>query len=752
MMTPRCRRSWSMNRWCVIALCVVVVGCGNRSRKQGGAATSGDPGTFEPVVAPPPTPPDTSPVTAARTPDQTPHPRLILDEAMRAKLKAAAAAGTPAWRRVSVECGRYMKNLISGGYQALQWTEAIANLSLCWHATGKQEYVDRAMVYVKALLDDKQVVGDGKGGDEMVRSDSGYAMRSYGAYTALAYDWLYDAPGMTPELRARMVARLQAWVTWYRAEGYLRDNPYSNYFWGYFAALNFAALATYGDNPEAPEWLAYARDELMTKKVIPGFATALRGGEWAEGWQYGSLVSTELALVLRAHRTATGADLLPRFPWVREAVAHQLHQLLPDRQSVYDNATRHQKPPEPNPQVLASLVFLLDDADPKLASQARYIADELFPRHPKKYIWMTLLGERVGAELTDPRGSQLSNHLPGPGLTIARSSWEPGAVWTSFQAGPKIAVDHQHNDQGHFELWRGADALLVDGGGPFAFATINHNTLLIDDGGRVLNYTPNQGVWARASRTLAFGDDGVAVVAVGDLGDAWAPKCALAGCTERAVTSAVRTFVYVRPGLVVIDDRVEVDRDDVGVTWAAHVATSPTLGPGLASAVIGGSRVDVRTLVPAGVTATAPKEPTSKESHVYKKNDPRGDMWRLEVASAKGSRARAFLHWISADAAGAKPAAVTAVAGTGLRGGVGAQGGATVAVLFSETQAGGSAVVGSGADKVIVAGLAPGETYAVTATGGDDGCAIDVRRGAGVTATSGGFVRVAAPGCVLKAK
>ncbi|HUH02458.1 MAG TPA: heparinase II/III family protein, partial [Kofleriaceae bacterium] len=387
-----------------------------------------------------------------------------------------------------------------------------------------------------------------------------------------------------------------------------------------------------------------------------------------------------------------------------------------------------------------------------LAAQARFVAEKLFPRHPKKYIWMTLLGERVGAELTDPRAPDvLSNHLPGPGLTIARSSWDADAVWTSFQAGPKIAVDHQHNDQGHFELWRGSDALLVDGGGPFAFATINHNTLLIDDGGRVLNYPPNQGVWARASRTVAFGDDGRAVVAVGDLGDAWAPKCALAGCSERAVTSAVRTMVYVRPATLVIDDRVEVDRDDVGVTWAAHVATNPTLGPGLASAVIGGSRVDVRTLLPAGVAATAPKEPTVKESHVYKKNDPRGDMWRLEVASVVGSRARSFLHWITADAAGQAPAAATAISGTGLRGGIGVRGGETVAVLFSETSAGGTAVVGTGAEVIVIAGLTPGESYAVSARGGDGGCAVSIAPGAGLTATSGGFVRVAAPGCTLKA-
>ena len=90
----------------------------------------------------------------------------------------------------------------------------------------------------------------------MVESDSGYAIRSYGVYTALAYDWLHDAPGMTPALRQKMVERLRVWIPWYQEKGYLRDNPFANYFWGYFTALNLAALATAGENPDADDWLA----------------------------------------------------------------------------------------------------------------------------------------------------------------------------------------------------------------------------------------------------------------------------------------------------------------------------------------------------------------------------------------------------------------------------------------------------------------------------------------------------------------
>ena len=36
-----------------------------------------------------------------------------------------------------------------------------------------------------------------------VTHDTGYPMRWYGPDIALAYDWLYNAPGVTPALQAQ---------------------------------------------------------------------------------------------------------------------------------------------------------------------------------------------------------------------------------------------------------------------------------------------------------------------------------------------------------------------------------------------------------------------------------------------------------------------------------------------------------------------------------------------------------------------
>src|SRR5207237_5355423 len=131
----------------------------------------------------------------------------------------------------------------------------------------------------------------------------------------------------------------------------------------------------------------------------------------------------------------------------------------------------------------------------------------------------------------------------------------------------------------------------VDGGDAEGSATSNHNALLVNDGGRHMNYAPNQGVWGKNVRTIRFADDGAVVVAVGDIGEAYAPSCAEDGCTERSVERMVRTFVYVRPSLVVIDDRIVLERSTYGATWTAHVTTPPVLNGDLATAVVGSSRV-----------------------------------------------------------------------------------------------------------------------------------------------------------------
>ncbi len=674
--------------------------------------------------------------------------RILLDAPALERLKESARLRTPAFVRAQARADEALAKALDSGYQGFEWADALASLALLWHATGDARYGESGVRYLKALLEDRATVGDGKGGAEVVRHDSGYGIRTFGAYAALGYDWLRDAPGMDDALRAGVRERLGQWLGWYEKEGYLRDRPTANYYWGYLTALSFAGLATAQESAAGDAWLERAQQELSTR-VLPTFRDKLQGGGWPEGWQYGEYTTLEVALVAQAFRSGAGLDVASKLPWLGQTVTHHAHALLPDEKSVYDGGTWGEHPARPSGLGLSALSIALESSEPARAAEARWLTAHALPPLTREQVWVALLAERAGGPEQSPRAAATTSlHLPGQGLSFVRSDWSRAAVWASFQAGPPLAEDHQDADQGHFELFRGPDGLLVDGGSSEGSATINHNTLLIDDGGKVLNYPPNQGVWGTRVKTTSFGDDGQVAVAVGEIGEAYAPKCASQGCSKRSVAQLTRSFVFVRPSLLVIDDRVLLEQPDYDVTWAAHVTVGPKLAGDVTSAVVGGSRVDVSTLLPTDAGHRAPREPTPSGEGSHRLNQPWGPMWRIEVTSPRGERQRQFLHFICTAPAAAEPNVARRVAGAGLRGGVVRIEQRMVAVLFADSKAEGQASLGQSVDSLVIAGLAPGRRYEL---GVDKAkCSIRLATSHSDTdpvATTGGFVRLAAVAC-----
>jgi hypothetical protein len=672
--------------------------------------------------------------------------RIVLDQPALTRLREVARLRTPAFVRAQARADQALSKTAESGYQGFEWADVLATQALLWHATADARYAEGALRYLNALLDDRFAVGDGKGGADVVRHDSGYGIRTFGAYTALAYDWLRQAPGMNDELRRRMLERLEHWLAWYQKEGYLRDRATSNYYWGYLTTLSFAGLAAAGEAPAADAWLASAQRELSTR-VLPDFKEKLPGGGWPEGWQYGEYTTLEIALVARAFQTGAGVDIARKLPWLGQTVTHHVHALLPDEKSVYDGGTWGEHPARPSSLAVTALGLVLEGVDDARGAEARWLAANALPPLKREQAWVALLADRPGAEQRTPRApGATSLHMPGQGLTFVRSAWSPEAVWASFQAGPRLAEDHQHADQGHFELFRGSDGLVVDGGGSEGSATINHNTLLIDDRGKHLNYPPNQGVWGAKVKTTHFADDGQVLVAVGEIGEAYAPKCRSQGCTRGSVERITRSLVFVRPSLLVIDDDVLLSDGDYDVTWAAHLTVEPSHAGDSSSAVVGQSRVDIRTLLPVAAARRAPREPTPSGEGSHRLNQPWGPMWRLEVASPKGEKQRRFLHFLGASAAAAAPPVTRRVGDGALRGGVTRVEQQSVAVVFADPEREARADLGDKVDTLVVAGLTPGRRYEVRTE--DPNCKLRVAPSAGangVAASSGGFLRLSSP-------
>lgn len=680
-------------------------------------------------------------MTPVSLPAATPrgaHPRLLLDAPAIARLKEAAKKRTPAWETVHEKCDQNVSGQERSGYQGFDWAYAMQELALCWYATGDKAYAKTAVLYFSSLLYDLESVGDRKGGDKKIESDSGYPMRTHGVYLALGFDWLHDSPGMTPQLRADALGRLKTWLGWYYAKGYHRDAPGTNYFLGYLTAQMMAGLGTWGETPAAAEWLSDGRDRMMGKMLLPFLATSFAGGDYPEGWQYGELYAAEIAMIAEAYRTATGVPLAKDIPWLSEVIKHHNHALQPGGLAVYDGGDWSDRPCKPSRVGLSMIANALEPVSPDRAAEARYVLKQMMPESDQVR-WMSLLAERPGGREIDLRsGKQASLHIPSTGLSLMRSGWDAQAVFASMVAGPHLVEDHQHHDQGHFELWRGNEALLVDGADYGSYGTINHNSLLVWDGGKVLNYSPNQGDWGSTPlRTLRFTDDSDSVLVVGDLADAYVPACApREGCTKRAVDSAIRIMVYVRPQTLWIEDRIKL-RDFVdGASWLGHTQVKPIVDKRRVQAVNGGSRLEMEALLPENLSFTSVRQPTVADKGYAQQDNPWGDsIYRLELRTHGGGEHR---FMVVAQALGAKDPArpVTAIKGTHLDGG--ATGG--VAVLFSDGGEG-SAEVPRGTRVARVAGLDAKQEWTLSATG----CQVSLRKTG--RPASNGMLKVSTDGC-----
>ena len=119
-------------------------------------------------------------------------------------LLAAQVDGAPLPDELVVELV-YM--ILSGGVDTS--TALIAHIAryLSSHPDVADELRGDASLIPKAVDEMLRYFSPGTGVARTVTHDTGYPMRWYGPYIALAYDWLHDAPGVDASLLAHTVPR-----------------------------------------------------------------------------------------------------------------------------------------------------------------------------------------------------------------------------------------------------------------------------------------------------------------------------------------------------------------------------------------------------------------------------------------------------------------------------------------------------------------------------------------------------------------
>jgi len=140
---------------------------------------------------------------------------------------------------------------------------------------------------------------------------------------AACYDWLYDHPDFTPEMKKNRVAYLEM-----RCRGnidYLKrykENPFYSRFAGALAGLTACALAIHGEHPKADEHLRFAYDCFREK--MSSIRKAEDGGTGGSSYGYHHEF-TDLANTVAAWRSATDWDAAR---WIKEKQGNWLERQM----------------------------------------------------------------------------------------------------------------------------------------------------------------------------------------------------------------------------------------------------------------------------------------------------------------------------------------------------------------------------------------------------------------------------------------
>ena len=674
------------------------------------------------------------------------HPRIWLDSATLAGLKSQAGVANGAVERAKGRCDAARTDpskYTTGGWQGFEFVTTLSSCLVAYEASGSPDDLTTAIEYWNVLLDDYQNVGDGAGGDDVVTHDTGYAMRTFAPYSAIAYDWLHDAPGVTESLRSHARERFAAWTDFYSTNGYLRHMPGSNYEAGYAFAATLIAIAEGGEAGPAGDALwTNVRDTIWGADLTSGLRAGgvLAGGDWPEGWQYGPLSVLEHALGARA-MGENGAPIAGIGAWADSLVLRFANGLTPSTQKAFAGGDNESTTPNLEPSNGPLVAAIAGPASEQARGWARALNSGLGLRNDNP-LFDALAAARQGNAAPIPETSATSYLATGVGNWYVRGAWSKDTVWSVFQCSRRVVDDHQHNDAGNWVFTRGADDVVVDPSPYGSLSTLTGNAPAVDSAVLPDGYSPSQGNWGQTTRLVwaKQSESGIGVARC-DYADQFRK-----GDTASDVAHAVRDFVFVPSGdrgTVVLFDRVVTNDAARALHLRVRSPSTLSLAGDVASTTVGASALEVRKLWSTSGAPAVRSMPTTPECDSSNRGTcdtsrlPSGDELRMDVAGPNAGS----IFVVDARAAGAPPAASSLLSGNGYRGVLLGAPSTPVAVVMNDgfdAAAAGSLAYhvprGTGATHVVVDAPvdASGRSDVKGSIDGND-CAITVAPHAGAT-------------------
>jgi hypothetical protein len=616
------------------------------------------------------------------------HPRLWLDAETRSSLAANAEVPGSAVARGAERCSAARNDpdaYSAGGWQGFEFVTTLSSCLISWAAKLAPEDLETAIKYWNVLLDDYKTVGDGAGGDDVVTHDTGYAMRTFAPYSAIAYDWLHDAPGVTESLRARTRERFAAWVEYYSSTGYLRDMPGANYQAGYLFAATLIAIAEAGEaGATGDEHWSLVTDSIWGRDMAGALASGgvLDGGDWPEGWQYGDLSVLEYSLAARA-LVDNGHTVPGAAEWTDALVMRFANGLTPTTRQFYVAGDTEDPTVNRDPGNGPLLAAMAGPAGNQARAWARRLNRDLALENENP-LFDALAEARASEEAALPSDMPTNYLAPGVGNFYARGSWDEATIWSVFQCSRRLVDDHQHNNAGNWVMTLGGDDLVVDPSPYGTSSTLTGNAPAVDTNSLPDGYSPSQAFWGETTR-MAWARQSSSGVA--------AARCDYAdqfrgNDVASDVGSALRDFVLLPDagaGAIVLVDRVVTGDAGRGLHLRVRTPGTLTLSGDRASAAVGTSTLEIERVHSSSGAPNVREMPRDAEcpwsDHTCDiSRIPAGTEYRLDV---EGPSALA-LHVVTGRPSGGAAHVTEELSGTGYRGVLVRQSASSVAVIASD--------------------------------------------------------------------
>lgn len=543
--------------------------------------------------------------------------------------------------------------------------------ALAYQVTGEKNYAEAAVQAMLAFrVSDHQL-------RESVSSDT----YRWADWVPVVYDWCYEA--MSEAQRKEFADRYAEYVDvfFYKKSWGGLKMPGNNYYNGYMRNGCLFAIAAYGDHPRAPEFYEHAVVTRWKKTTLPYHAGEVRGGVIGEGSQYDRYNFGYLPWMTEAVRTATGENLLLDDVFYQAWPYYVIYHTTPAPTHIKGGGAYWQRFPFGDCEMWGgypTMESYLGDTmlacavafdGTKLAGYIRQWLETVKPGH-------TILGKVMRAGLRLKGEPQPLSRLPldyfaagSASHFYLRSDWTPQATVVLLQL--REVRGHGHKDAGSFQLCRADRWLSKESTGyctTFNRAncggTTAHNGITFNDRGSANAYLLGPPVVKAVESRAEY------AAATTDLSPSY--RAPTSNHEERddnpAAKTCIRQFVYLRPNVLVIFDRLEgtgpaaADAKDwrgkwrgtdpaVKLAFLLHSPEKPEIKAEerLVAAVNGSQKLSCRTLWPKEPAYEAIDEGAFEGKH----ESASWYQWRTEV-SQKVAGLAFFLNVLVMDAVDAE--------------------------------------------------------------------------------------------------